>query len=47
MRPTVNNLNRIIPERKTGAERFHDAGGDRSFTLLDFWQWSVSDLVSV
>ena len=32
--------------RKTGLERFQAEGADAGFNLLDFWQWSVSDLVS-
>jgi hypothetical protein len=32
--------------RKTGQEEFILAGEDRELTLLDFWRWSVSDLVS-
>ena len=40
------DLGRILVSRKTGDERFRAAGGDLGFTLLDFWQWSASDLVS-
>ena len=32
--------------RKTGHERFRDGKRERDFDLLDFWRWSVSDLVS-
>ena len=32
--------------RKTGSEDFHTAGAASDFDLLDFWQWSTSDLVS-
>lgn len=36
----------MLPVRKTGSERFHDAGNALTFDLLSFWQWSGSDLVS-
>ncbi len=32
--------------RKTGDERFLADGAPLPFSLLDFWRWSVSDLVS-
>ena len=32
--------------RRSGAEVFGLAGGLTSHTLLDFWQWSSSDLLS-
>lgn len=32
----------LVPTRKTGGEKFTGA----SLTLLDFWRWSASDLVS-
>ena len=32
--------------RKTGHERFRNGGSECDFDLLDFWRWSVSDLVS-
>jgi hypothetical protein len=37
---------RIKPRRKTGEERFRSGDGDAGFKLLDFWQWTTSDLVS-
>jgi hypothetical protein len=37
---------RIHPTRKTGQESFHSRNGDAGFNLLDFWQWTASDLVS-
>ncbi len=40
------NLGRLIAPRLTGREPFHDRGRSLGFSLLDFWQWSVSDLVS-
>ena len=33
-------------ERKSGEERFREDGSDLDFNLLDFWQWSTSDLVN-
>lgn len=33
-------------ERKTGKEPFINAGRSTEFTLLDFWRWSCSDVVS-
>lgn len=32
--------------RKTGQEKFRDGSRECGFDLLDFWRWSVSDLVS-
>lgn len=32
--------------RKTGLEKFHYNSNEKSFSLLDFWQWSTSDLVN-
>jgi hypothetical protein len=40
------NLSRIQHEPKTGSERLHRDGENLPFTLLDFWRWSTSDLVS-
>lgn len=42
----ANALGRLIALRKSGAELFNRDGADLGFALLDFWQWSVSDLVS-
>lgn len=33
-------------ERKSGEERFREDGSELDFNLLDFWQWSMSDLVN-
>ena len=41
-----NNLGAIKPERKTGAEHFHLNSQSLDFSLLDFWQWSSSDLLN-
>lgn len=32
--------------RKSGEEHFREDGSDLDFELLDFWQWSMSDLVN-
>jgi hypothetical protein len=40
------NLDRIQVVRKTGSERFHFDDPDINVSLREFWQWSVSDLVS-
>lgn len=42
----MDSLGRLEPDRKSGAEPFHRWGSNLSFDLLDFWRWSVSDLVS-
>lgn len=36
----------IKKTRKTGSEKFHYNSNEKSFSLLDFWQWSTSDLVN-
>jgi hypothetical protein len=36
---------RLQPTRKTGAEAFADEGVALGFSVLDFWQWSSSNLV--
>jgi len=40
------NLGPIQPMRKTGKERFHAASREETFDVLDFWQWSASNLLS-
>src|SRR5579875_2351118 len=40
------NFPRIIVEPKSGSEPLHADGHALGPTLLDFWRWSVSDLVS-
>lgn len=42
----MSDLKRLNVLRKTGKERFHINGQDTNFDLLNFWQWSASDLVS-
>lgn len=39
-------LGPLTVRRKTGEERLRDGDADLGVALLDFWQWSVSDLVS-
>lgn len=39
-------LSRIIATSLTGAEPIHDGGRAIGPTVLDFWRWSVSDLLS-
>jgi len=41
-----DNLGILRSPRRTGDERFHQHGVALDFALLDFWRWSVSDLVS-
>ena len=41
-----NELPRILPVRQIGDEPLHSNGHSVGLTLLDFWQWSSSDLVS-
>lgn len=38
-------LSRLKINRKTGHEHFRAGGVNTDLTLLDFWQWSSSDLV--
>lgn len=39
-------LGRINATRRAGQESFHAGGEAKPWSLLDFWAWSVSDLVS-
>ncbi len=39
------SLGRLIPRRLSGSETFLGADGITDFNVLDFWQWSISDLV--
>ncbi len=41
-----NELSRISPARRIGDEPLHSNGESLGITLLDFWRWSSSDLVS-
>ena len=40
------DLSRLHPQPKSGSEPLHMDGAALPFTLLDFWRWSTSDLVS-
>jgi hypothetical protein len=40
------DFGRIKVTVKTGDECFHSIGASLGYTLLDFWRWSASDLVS-
>lgn len=40
------SLPRILPSLKNGTEPISSEGQPTSLTLLDFWRWSTSDLVS-
>jgi hypothetical protein len=42
----TNDLSRIEPVPKDGDEPLHYKGSPVGATLLDFWRWSSSDLVS-
>lgn len=42
----VADLSRITVARRTGSERFIAGDRDLGWSLLDFWQWSGSDLVA-
>ncbi|WP_017259099.1 hypothetical protein [Pedobacter arcticus] len=41
-----NNLKEIKATIKTGAECISNNGVSTQFSLLDFWRWSVSDILS-
>jgi len=41
-----NSLGRLKVDTKSGSECFHSQGADLDYTLLEFWRWNVSDLVS-
>jgi hypothetical protein len=42
----ISDLGRLTVTRKNGDEEFHENGKVLDIKLLEFWQWSVSDLVS-
>jgi hypothetical protein len=46
MKGALVDLSRLHPQPKTGSEPLHVDGKALPFTLLDFWRWSCSDLVS-
>ncbi len=35
----------ITMSRKSGGERLYNGPGSTEFTVLDFWQWSASDIL--
>src|SRR5579875_1264357 len=39
-------LGRLLPVRKSGTGLLHAAGTPVGGSVLDFWQWSASDLMS-
>jgi hypothetical protein len=41
-----NDLPRIYPVRRSGDEPLRSSGRSLGLTVLDFWRWSASDLVS-
>lgn len=41
-----SDLSQINPTRRSGDEVFHSDGCPYEFSVLDFWRWSSSDLVS-
>jgi hypothetical protein len=42
----TTNLDHLTVRLKNGDEAFHDHGAAVGYVLVDFWRWSVSDLVS-
>lgn len=40
------DLNKLSINKKTGKESFHQNGKSLNTNLLEFWQWSASDLIS-
>ena len=42
----MKDLERLKITRKTGSESFKNGEAKLDFDLLDFWRWSVSDVVS-
>lgn len=42
----MTDLGPIEPTQRSGQEPFHDGSRPLGFDLLNFWQWSTSDLVS-
>lgn len=42
----IKNLEALNPQPKTGQERFTFDNSPVNIKLIDFWQWSLSDLVS-
>ncbi|KOH45186.1 hypothetical protein [Sunxiuqinia dokdonensis] len=42
----MDELKQIIAKPKNGSESLTDHGAKTNYTLLDFWRWSVSDILS-
>lgn len=42
----TKDFSHIYPVRRSGSEALHSNGRPLGITLLDFWRWSSSDLVS-
>lgn len=42
----INNFGKIRIEQKTGDERLTFNDHETGLKLIDFWQWSVSDIIS-
>lgn len=42
----MNELKQIKAIPKKGCEKLTDNGANTKYTLLDFWRWSVSDILS-
>ena len=46
-KPTkLSDLREIKANPKTGTEKIMDSGTETEYNLLDFWRWSVSDILS-
>ena len=42
----MKDLRQIKADPKTGTEKITDNGTETEYNLLDFWRWSVSDILS-
>lgn len=42
----ISELSTIQIHRKTGSEKFYKNGKELDISLLDFWQWSASDILN-
>lgn len=42
----MNNLDSITPSIKTGNEQLYSSNTNLSYSVLDFWKWSNSDILS-
>ena len=42
----ITQLEAIVQSRKTGNELFHSNEPTSQFSLIEFWQWTASDLIS-